>query len=190
MEQIVKEIVEGSDNFNVRCTYAENNGLKLIGMGSARSVYKLSGSRVLKLPRDEKGIAQNKAEGRISARDSVLAKVLEFSQDGSWLVMEQAKEVKGTAGFEKASGLSWVSFTRTIAKMWNDLKNGRVVEFRGVPAPLILSVYSLMKNQGIPPGEFMTIEHWGTTKTGKLVFIDYGTDREVAKQFYPHIPVI
>lgn len=192
MKQMIKLIEEISPDLNVRCDYAEKElGLQLVGIGSARSIYKLSGGRVLKLPRDEKGLAQNKTEGKLFSKDSVLAKVIEFAKDGSWLVMEQVKEVKGSGGFEKASGgLPWLSFTRAVVKMWNDLFNGRVVEFRGVPAPLILSVYSLMKNHGIPLGEFMAIEHWGMSKTGKLVLMDYGTDKEVVKTFYPYIPTL
>jgi hypothetical protein len=65
-----------------------------VGSGSSRVVFALSPRRVIKIADSAAGIAQNKREVKISERwgyTGVLARVIWYNQDYSWIVSERAK---------------------------------------------------------------------------------------------------
>ena len=73
---------------------AEKYDLPYMGRGSSRVVYALSTGKVLKISRDEKGIAQTEAEVSVWSNPStkeVAAQVFDFDPDYNWSVMEIAK---------------------------------------------------------------------------------------------------
>jgi hypothetical protein len=75
---------------------AEKYDLPYMGRGSSRVVYALSTGKVLKISRDEKGIAQTEAEVLVWYTSSpeqkeAAAQVYDFDPDYNWSVMEIAK---------------------------------------------------------------------------------------------------
>jgi hypothetical protein len=73
---------------------AEKYDLPYMGRGSSRVVYALSTGKVLKISRDEKGIAQTEAEVSVWSNPStkeVAAQVFDFDPDYNWSVMEIAR---------------------------------------------------------------------------------------------------
>ena len=76
---------------------AEKYNLPYMGRGSSRVVYALSTGKVLKISRDEKGIAQTEAEISVWTNPStkeVAAQVFDFDPDYNWSVMEIARTFK------------------------------------------------------------------------------------------------
>lgn len=69
---------------------------RYIGVGSAREVYDLDNGFVIKIARNIRGIAQNKAEFLISNDDNsfLLAKVYFISDDYRYLIMKKANNIK------------------------------------------------------------------------------------------------
>lgn len=85
---------------------AEKYDLPYMGRGSSRVVYALSTGKVLKISRDERGLAQTEAEVSIWTNPStreVAAAVFDFDPDFNWSVMEIAKTFKDPYGNYKAS---------------------------------------------------------------------------------------
>lgn len=82
-------------SFAGRIKYASQY-LQQIGSGSGRIVYDIDGEKVLKLAKNAKGIAQNKAEaGAGYYRDTqhIVTKVFDNADDDSWLISEKGKKV-------------------------------------------------------------------------------------------------
>lgn len=80
---------------------AEKYNLPYMGRGSSRIVYALSTGKVLKISRDERGIAQTEAEISVWTNPStkeVAAQVFDFDPDYNWSVMEIAKTFKNIYG--------------------------------------------------------------------------------------------
>ena len=80
---------------------AEKYDLPYMGRGSSRVVYALSTGKVLKISRDERGIAQTEAEISVWTNPltkEVAAEVFDFDPDYNWSVMEIAKTFKPAYG--------------------------------------------------------------------------------------------
>lgn len=85
-----------SIDFNDVLNKLHNHEYSRIGAGSGRVVYDLDNGYVLKVSKNAKGIAQNKAEYKISNSgiSDVFAKVIDVSDDYKFLVMEKASKAK------------------------------------------------------------------------------------------------
>jgi hypothetical protein len=82
-------------SFAGRMRYADQN-LQRIGSGSGRIVYDIDGQKVLKLAKNQKGIAQNEAEasaGYYRDTQHIVTEVFDSAEGYSWLISEKAKKV-------------------------------------------------------------------------------------------------
>ena len=73
-----------------------NQNLNRIGSGSGRIVYDIDGTKVFKLAKNPKGIAQNEVESNIGKYEDVsdiVTEVFKSDYDDSWLIAEEAKKV-------------------------------------------------------------------------------------------------
>lgn len=82
-------------NFNAICQCILQERLPVIGIGSGRIVYDLGNGYVVKKAMNKRGLAQNKAEFRISAagRSPLIANILSVSMDYKYLIMEKAGKI-------------------------------------------------------------------------------------------------
>lgn len=81
-------------SFNRKINYTNQN-LTRIGSGSGRIVYDIDGTKVFKLAKNTKGVAQNEAEanaGRYQDTHDIVAIVYDFADDNSWIISEKAKK--------------------------------------------------------------------------------------------------
>lgn len=91
---------------------AQEFGLKLLGEGSSRIVFKLNQKQVVKVALNKKGLAQNELEmfaGRDPHIEQLLAGVWDAADDFSWVVSDLVKpldEDEFTTA-EKVIGVSW-----------------------------------------------------------------------------------
>jgi len=88
---------ESIKSFNGRKEYADNN-LQRLGSGSGRIVYAIDDNKVLKLAKNNKGIAQNQAEINLSNEyyENILAKVLDYDNNYLWIISERTKKITPT----------------------------------------------------------------------------------------------
>jgi hypothetical protein len=152
MERIFNNIM-----MNLQLGYYE-----YIGSGSCRDVFDLGNGYVIKVAKNMAGIAQNKAEYRISSKDKsdLFAKVVKVSNDFDFLIMEKANKI----------------YSLSYVWMYFNVRNER-------------ELFSLEEMQKIKQdyhlvlGDFDRKSSWGTIK-GKPVIIDYGFTREVSTKYY------
>lgn len=121
---------------------AEKYGLPYMGRGSSRVVYALSAGKVLKISRDERGLAQTEAEVSVWSNpakneknkvivDEVAAQVFDFDPDYYWSVMEVAKTFKDpyrnyNGSLEQELGIPTAYGVKfTIAEIVNELLSDR-----------------------------------------------------------------
>ncbi len=133
-----------------------------IGTGSGRTVFDLGNGFVIKVARNRRGIAQNKAEYHISsAIDSCLfAKIQHVSEDYRFLIMVKAEKIKN------------------ISYVWNyfNVKNNRQLYQLAELKDIAAKHHLILGDFGIPI-------NWGKIDD-KPVIIDYGFTHQVKQRFY------
>lgn len=144
-------------NFNIRNRY-----YRYIGSGSGRRVYDLGNGYVIKVAKNTKGIAQNKAEYQISLNDAsdLFAKITQVSENFNFLIMEKAERIK--------------DFSSVLKYFDAKSKSGF---FRSDKMKHIYSKHDLL------PADLCRTSNWGIIKN-RPVIIDYGFTRIVKKKYY------
>lgn len=135
---------------------------RYIGSGSGRTVYDMGNGYVVKIAKNEAGVAQNKSEYNISANEysNLFAKVVQVSNNFNLLIMEKA---------EKINNISYV---------WDYFKVTNKRELFS-----IRELQNIKKNYNLLLGDFGKKSSWGTIN-GRPVIIDYGFTKEVEKRYY------
>lgn len=133
-----------------------------IGSGSGRYVFDIGYGYVVKVAKNRKGFAQNKAEYQIASVDhsNIFAKILQVSDDYELLIMEKAEKI------------------RSIADVWDYFHVKSSSEFYQLKElKEISSKYSLILPDLRRPA------NWGRIN-GRPVIIDYGFTQKVRKKYY------
>lgn len=154
--------------------------LEPIGKGSSRIVYVLSSKYALKIALDEKGVAQNKAELKVSSDVStsqIIARVHKRGTQDAWLISDLVRPVKSGEEFEKLSGEPWLDFAFDI----EDAARGKD---KNNVSPFLRAIVTMMNKHKLGAGDVRKIEHWGKTPDGRVVILDYGFDNDVYVAHY------
>lgn len=106
-------------SFAARVRYC-NERLQKLGAGTARIAYKVDDEKVLKIAKNNKGIAQNTAECDWSRNEyECFAKIFEADTDNyTWVEMEIARRAKPT-DFKKILGISFKELVDIIYAIYN-----------------------------------------------------------------------
>lgn len=135
---------------------------RYIGSGSGRYVFDLGNGYVVKVARNNKGIAQNEAESQISSVDSsnIFAKITQVSEDFRFLIMEKAVPIR--------------NFTE-VRKYFNVKSNRELFQLEEIKS--IFPKHNLLLNDLYRPA------NWGMINN-RPVIIDYGFTRTVKRHYY------
>ena len=191
-------------SYSKKLRYA-NGLLRKISSGSARVVYQVDESMVIKIAKNKKGLAQNLIENDWSLQNTdIVAKIFESSQELTegigpfWVEMEFAKKVgpsrfKQLSGFSKDEVQAYLDYLRTIMKphagSWgssrivtDELKN------RAENSEWMQSLTEMIINYDMSyPGDFGRVNSYGEViRDGKpaLVLVDFGLTSTVWNDFY------
>ena len=158
MKQVLEMVIEFNQiKLNIKRGY-----YRYIGSGSGREVFDMENGYVIKVAKNKAGVAQNKAEYKISFNDNsdLFAKAIEISNDYNLLIMEKADPINNIL-------VIWKYFNvRSKRELFNskELQN-------------IKREYNLLL------GDFARKSSWGMIN-GRPVIIDYGFTREVKNRYY------
>lgn len=135
---------------------------RYIGSGSSRKVFDLGNGYVVKVAKNNAGIAQNKMEYRISLTDSsnLFAKVIQASDDFYAIVMQKADKIYD---FSYVCNYFNVESIRDVI----NLKKFQNIHYR----------YNLLLN------DLCRTSSWGIIN-GKPIIIDYGFTKEIRERYY------
>ncbi len=178
--------VEKLETYAARKKYAEAN-LKHLSSGSSRIVYLTPGKTIVKLAKNDKGIAQNKAEANPKMKSKYLNKILSHAGNFAWIEVLYLDKIK-EADFEKMTGLNFGDFGEALSY---GLKNVSENSDREKPENFDKvsksDIYKELKDIGekfkLLPGDLSRISSWGT-KDGRPVLIDAGLTRDIFDEFY------
>lgn len=158
--------------------------------GSSRRAFIFSGSKVLKIAKNDAGVSQNEAEVLIQRTApnakalDVITKVHAHDPSYKWLLVDMAKieQVDQVTAdkFKECAGLSWPMFLNVLD---NELNPDEMkMSERG--RAFVKNVVGLVKDADLSLGDLMKLNHWGTVGDGRLVLIDFGFTVDVRDKEY------
>jgi hypothetical protein len=183
------------NSFNSRVKYCETH-LKRISSGSSRIVYMIDNTKVLKLAKNKKGIAQNDVEIGFSNDymwDGLIAEIFNHDEDGLWVEMELARKVSPKS-FQNIVGVSFDNYCDAI-RYQDDELNQRKGMRRSKPDNMdemwendfVSSIFDLIGGYDLTIGDLCKLSTYGVvSKEGEdsIVMIDYGLTSEVYNSYY------
>lgn len=188
-----KEIKKYSDKIK----YAKQYLGKPLGVGSSRIVFKVDDTKVLKLARNEKGLAQNSAEIDWRQMDSpILAKIFSFDRDSLWIEMELARKAK-LSDFKKIFNINLEELDTYLTIKYDEHRKKEYPFHLDPNAKDILKkldkieemseLVDFMHDSLSPVGDLGRLSSWGVVnRNGKevLVLVDYGLTEDIYKCYY------
>lgn len=186
------------NSFSKRIKYCEEH-LQRIGGGSSRIVYKIDDEKVLKLAKNEKGLAQNEVEIEYSGdgyMNSILANVFEYHDQNQWVEMELARKMsKGE--FKKIIGISFDVYSDFIMDFYYR-NNPSGFNRGGKKFPEEINdfmweneftrdILDYIGSYDIIPGDLGRTSTYGIVKRNgndSIVIIDYGLSKDVFNKYY------
>lgn len=184
-------------SFNQRIQYCEQN-LQRISSGSSRIVYKIDNEKVLKLAKNQKGLAQNEVEIEYSSEyllDGTVAKVFEYDENNLWLEMQLARKCTPTL-FKQITNFSFDDFRKAINDYGMQSGNGGSGQKSGLDPKIeeimwedefVRGIFDFIGNYGIPVADLMRLNSYGiVSEKGQnhIVIIDYGLTHGIHASYY------
>lgn len=178
--------------------YTRENLGNPLGSGSARMVFNIDGTKVLKLAKNQKGVAQNEVEARYysdSYFSDILANVIDFDDKNYyWLEMEIAQKVK-KSDFKRLYNISFDDLCDYLKYMYFTHANTRNDITNIDPDKLeilnnnefISDITDYMMSTNTPYGDLCRISSYGLVKRKYgdiIVIIDFGLDKDVKSKYY------
>ncbi len=171
-------------SFDDRVDFASDNFDK-VGEGSSRIVFKFSDDKVIKIAKNEKGIAQNKEESKLELQTEITNRVLLADPSGKWIIEKFANKINKLK-FEELTSLDFNDFSKTLhykfnndSSDWPKPKNYEDI----IDSELFQQVMSLVACNDLQIGDITRIESWGEVD-GLAVIMDYGLSRDIYDEFY------
>lgn len=185
--------LEDINSYAGKLRYAESH-LQKLASGSARVVYKVDDTKVLKMAKNKKGLAQNEveAQGYLQNYD-IVAQVFETDHNDYWIEMEYARKVS-KADFKRITGVS-------IEELGNYLRHLRFqnkrsffgyhidpeVKQRMEDSEFVDDLMHFVNDNDMETGDMGRLSTWGkVVRDGeeRIVLIDYGLTNSVYKDYY------
>ena len=165
------------------------NYLEALGQGSSRIVFVLTPKKVLKIARNEKGIAQNAAELEVytdPATREVAAKIYDTDGDGKWIIADLVRPIVDPKEFTSLTNVPWENFVEDLTATISKTARISGAQLRQ-SAPKFTQQVVTMAEKGknkLKLADLTVIDHWGKTSNGKVVILDYGFTEDVAEKHY------
>lgn len=189
------ETLKKLPSYKKRLEYVQSLLPGKAGSGSSRVVFKVDDEKVLKVAKNQKGLAQNEAESDWGTQHyDICAKTFDRDEDGLFLEMELASRVTEKK-FQQITGVStvlldqWLRYqgarqkgVRTFIELSDDQKDF-LEENEWVQSLLNFTI-----DYGYPiPGDFSRLSSYGVVnRDGReaIVLIDFGLTDSVWRNHY------
>lgn len=184
--KVVLNNIENLETYNARKKYAERNFTHL-SSGSSRIVYLTGDKTILKLAKNDKGIAQNKAEANPKMKSKYLNIIISCAKNHAWMETHYLDKITEKE-FEEMTDLKFEDFGEAIRYgLKNVSENSDMKKPDNFDKVCKSDIYKELQDVGdkfkLMPGDLARISSWGT-KDGRPVLIDAGLTKEVFADFY------
>ncbi len=182
---ICKEI-ENLETFQERINYAKKH-LKHLSSGSSRVVYETPQHTILKLAKNDRGIAQNEAESNPKMKSKFINKVKSAAKNHEWVHMEYRNKITAKE-FEEMTDIPFKEFGEAIKYGLKELtsKPDRK-EPTNFPTISKTQIYKefvrLGKEFKLMPGDMARISSFGE-HDGHPILLDAGLTKPIFDEFY------
>ena len=171
-----------------------NERLQKLASGSSRVVYKVDGDKVLKIAKNEKGLAQNNVEADSYLQNyDITARVFESSRDGFYVEMEFAIKLKPTR-FKAITGVDIRELDQYLRYKERESKGQKHywsiepdIKSRLDNNDFVQEIVNLSLEYDMPMGDFTRLSSFGEViRNGKpaIVVIDFGLTNSIYNDFY------
>jgi hypothetical protein len=180
--QTILKNIEDLETYQARIKYAEDN-LKHLSSGSSRLVYQAPDKSIIKLAKNDKGLAQNKAEANPKMKSDFLNQIIDKSKDGSWIQTHFLDKITEKE-FEKLTKTSFEDFGDALTYGVKKSSGSKPKNFDKVSkTPIYKEMKRLCDTFHLLPGDVIRISSWGT-KDKKPILIDAGLTEDIFEEFY------
>jgi hypothetical protein len=182
-------------SFNQRISYCEDNLIR-ISSGSSRVVYKIDETKVLKLAKNKKGIAQNEVEIDFSKDymwDGIVAEIFNYDPNNLWLEMELARKLTANE-FKTITGLTFedycagLRYYESLQKPKGGINYSQPETYDDMwENEFSYEILNTVGSYEIPVGDLCRLSTYGVVNRGggnSVVMIDYGLTNDVYTGFY------
>ncbi len=157
------------ETHSVRVEYAERN-LDHLSSGTSRVVFTLPGKKeVLKLAKNDRGIAQNEAEAGLTCK--YVNKTLQACPNDYWKTSPFLDKITEKE-FEELTGANFKDFGEAIEYELKDVSGSKVDKPK-----------KLGRKHDLMPADMSRISSWGKID-GHPTLLDAGLTREIYDEFY------
>ena len=190
--------VKDSSDYKDKINYFFENGYKYcvkmlgepIGKGSARFVFQIDDTRVLKLATNMKGVAQNKSEVMVyqQAPNKTFMPIVynDSDMENYFYVISEYVLPAEEKDFEMVLGVPFYTLVEIFSKYYRGDEIEKYEEYLPKIRHL-LQYFTEMSKIGVNTHDWFNLENWGLTKRhGKaiMVTLDNGLTNNVANNFY------
>jgi hypothetical protein len=185
--------------------------LRMLGRGSSRACYALTGSKVLKIAAKFRGIesggagiAQNRSEVDIYTNPKIkpiCTKIFDYDPEFRWVISETVRPLSSNSEFKSMMGLDIHNFTYLAQLVLEDGTSPKyaydqfVDEFHlNSDDPItdkdkeacrhVIEILSNLADTDLQYEDLTVIGHWGKSASGNIVLLDYGFTTGVYEEFY------
>lgn len=177
--------LEKLDTYAAKKRYAETN-LEHLSSGSSRIVYLTNEDTVIKLAKNDKGIAQNKVEANPEMKSKFLNEILRHAKDYEWIETHPLEKITEKQ-FQEMTGIKFKEFGDAISYGLRKVSDDTEEKPENYDQVSKSDIYKEMERIGkkfhILPGDLARISSWGHRGKSPVV-IDAGLSREVYDEFY------
>lgn len=182
---ILKQLSE-LDTFKDRIDLAEKE-LDHISSGSSRIVYGFGDDQILKLAKNEKGLAQNKAEANPKIKSKFVNETIKADKDGIWKISPRRDKITEKE-FEKMTGINFKDFgealeygLRSISKDSDPKKPKDYYDI--AKTEIFKEIVRVAKAGKLLPGDLTRVSTFGKTKDHPII-LDAGLTSDIYRDFY------
>jgi len=180
----VKDLINYVKNIDEKIDIA-NYYYEKIAEGSSRIVYLTDNDTVIKIAKNDKGIAQNKAELLVKDNCKYINAVID--SDGKyWLEAKYLKQLN-SSDFEKLVGISFYKFSKCLNFALNEVSDSNHPKPDYLDEVKDLDIFKELvkigKKYKIMPGDMIRISSY-CQSNGYPVLIDFGMTKDVFYKYY------
>lgn len=183
-EKTILKTLSNLETFKARVEYAEKC-LDHLSSGSSRVIYTMPGGKeVMKLAKNDRGVAQNKAESKVESK--YVNKTTKSDNNGVWKLSPFLEKITEKE-FEKMTNCSFEDFGEALRyglKNVSDSDVDKPKKFDKVEKTEIYKeVVAVAKKHDLMPGDLARISSWGQVD-GHPTLLDAGLTKEIYDEFY------
>lgn len=172
------------ETFKARVDYAEKC-LDHLSSGSSRVIYTMPGGKeVMKLAKNDRGVAQNIAESKVKSK--YVNKTTKSDPDGVWKLSPFLEKVTEKE-FEKMVDCSFEDFGEAVRYGLRDISSNDIKKPKNFENVEKLEIYkeiiSVAKKHDLMPGDLARISSFGKID-GHPIILDAGLTREIYDKYY------